>query len=231
MAWARWKWHRQCQEWFFCKATPVPTLGLIQQSSGGNNMGGLLTLQSFLSIPLLSVLSPNELSWFLWTLGLHLAPSGISKAEKFGRQDENKSCWSLGPMPHPSLAECMDKTYVFRPILLPVLFPLPFHYIFYWTLWPYRVSCGIQSKIMRSILLWEGNFNTDVGGIRTSPPLLTGSPGDETACSAQSQPHSLYSIKLSYPNGASLTQSPVDSPCDTLVQCSLSAVIKPNKVL
>lgn len=162
---------------------------------------------------------------FIWL------PVTSAKQRSLVRQDENKSCWSLGPVPHPSLAEHMDKTYVFWPILLPVLFPLPFHYIFYRTLWPYMVSCGIQSKIMRSILLWKGNFSTDVGGIRTSPSLLTGSPGDETACSAQSQPHSLYSIKLSCPNGASLTQSPVDSPCDTLVQRSLSAVIKPNKVL
>lgn len=58
-----------------------PTLGLIQQSPGGYITGGLLPLQTFLSIPLLSVLSPTELPWLLQTLGLHLALGGVSKAE------------------------------------------------------------------------------------------------------------------------------------------------------
>lgn len=153
---------------------------------------------------------------FIWL------PVASTKQRNLVRQTKNKSCWSLGAVPHPSLAEHMDKTYVLWPILLPLLFPLPFHYIFYWTLQPHRVSCGIQSKTTRSILLQEGNFNMDVGGIRT---------GDETARSVQSRPPSLHFIEPSCPNGASLTQSPADSPCDTLVQCSLSAVIVPNKVL
>lgn len=65
----------------------------------------------------------------------------------------------------------------------------------------------------------------DVGGNRTGPSLLSGGPGDETVCSSHSQ------LRLSYCIRASVTQSPEDSPCDTLVQCFLSAVIMPNKVL
>ena len=267
-----------------------PTLDLIQQSPGGYIMEGLLPLETFLSIHLLSVLSPTELSWLLRTLGLHLALGGASKTEMgLVRQDGNSSCCSPGAVPHPALPEHADKTYVLWSILLPLLFPLPFHYISMvltgtttptpattWlgrkhrtphhqkrvgtyfeprkpfsffaamvsrfparstsplpscTLWPHRVSFGIQSKIMSPVLLREGNFNMDVGGSRTGPSMLAGGPGDQTACSVHSQLHSPHCIQLSCPNGASMTQSPEDSPCDTLVQCLLSAVIMPNKAL
>lgn len=109
----------------------TPTLGLIQQSPGGYIIGGLLPLETFLSIPLLSVLSPTDLSWLLGTLGLHLALSGVSKAESgLVRQDGNSSYCSLGAVPHPALAERVDKTYMLWPIRPPpLLFPLPFHYI------------------------------------------------------------------------------------------------------
>lgn len=106
-----------------------PTLGLIQQSPGGYVMEGLLPLQTFLCIHLLSVLRPTELSWLLRTLGLHLVLS-VSKAEMgLVRQDGNSSCCSFGAVPHPALAERVDKTYVLWPVLLPLLFPLPFHYV------------------------------------------------------------------------------------------------------
>lgn len=61
----------------------------------------------------------------------------------------------------------------------------------------------------------------DVGGSRTGPSLLAGGPGDETACSSHSQLRSsfiVHRIQLSCPNRASVTQSPEDFPCDTLVQ-------------
>lgn len=72
---------------------------------------------------------------------------------------------------------------------------------------------------MSPVLLREGNFNTDVGGSRTGPPLLAGGPGDEAAGSSHSQLRSSHRVQLSCPNGASVTQSPEDFPCDTLVQC------------
>lgn len=107
-----------------------PTLHLIQQSPGGYVMGGLLYLQSFLSIPVISLLSHTDLSWLLWTLDFHLALGGVSKAEMgLVRQDGNSSCCSPGTVPHSALAEHVDKTYVLWLILLPLLFPLPFHYI------------------------------------------------------------------------------------------------------
>lgn len=94
------------------------------------------------------------------------------------------------------------------------------------TLWPCSISFQIQSKIMSPVLLWEGNFNMDVDGSRTSPSLLAGCPEDETACSVQSQLLWPCCVQLSCPHRASVTQSPEDSPC---VQCLLSAVIMPNK--
>lgn len=105
-----------------------PTLGLIQQSPSGYIMEGLLPLQTFLSIHLLSVLSLTGLSWLLGTLSLHLAlDGGVSKAEM--GQDGNSSCCSLGAVPHAALDKHADKIYVIWLILLPLLFPLPFHYI------------------------------------------------------------------------------------------------------
>lgn len=84
---------------------------------------------------------------------------------------------------------------------------------------------------MSLVVLWEGNFKMSVSESRASSSLLAGGPGDETVCSSHNQLPLSYRVQLSCPNGASVTQSPEDSPCDTLVQYLLSAIIMPNKVL
>lgn len=103
--------------WLFCKTHPGPNTAKPWYAMG----------------------APYRLPWVLTSLQdeapLNLMDPGppfgcVSKVEVSSvRWDGNSSCCSLGAVPHQALREHVDETCMLRPILLPLLFLLPIHYI------------------------------------------------------------------------------------------------------
>lgn len=103
--------------WLFCKTHPGPNTAKPWYAMG----------------------APYRLPWVLTSLQdeapLNLMDPGppfgrVSKVELSSvRWDGNSSCCSLGAVPHQALREHVDETCMLRPILLPLLFLLPIHYI------------------------------------------------------------------------------------------------------